>query len=170
MVSNASEDLPDPLNPVITVRVLRGISTLMFFRLCCRAPLTLMFVIPMRCFYRIPKDLGAPPYRPFLAIGWVGSRGCPILSFFGKGWDQRPLPSRGACPRREGGNQCGGTRPSSRNPSLIALASPSEGRESSTPVSYLPITISVNALEGIGLAVGRRVSQLGFIRLAPTER
>src|ERR1044071_6067236 len=40
MVSNASEDLPDPLNPVITVRVLRGISTSIFFRLCWRAPCT----------------------------------------------------------------------------------------------------------------------------------
>src|SRR5579871_5042665 len=42
MVSNASDDLPDPLNPVITVKVLRGISTSMFFRLCCRAPCTVM--------------------------------------------------------------------------------------------------------------------------------
>jgi hypothetical protein len=34
MVSNASEDLPEPLKPVITVSVFRGISTLMFFKLC----------------------------------------------------------------------------------------------------------------------------------------
>src|SRR6187431_2390740 len=42
MVSNASEDLPEPDRPVITVKRSRGISTLMFFRLCWRAPLTLM--------------------------------------------------------------------------------------------------------------------------------
>src|SRR5271166_6210004 len=48
MVSNARDDLPDPLSPVMTVRVLRGISTLMFFRLCCRAPLTVMLVSPIR--------------------------------------------------------------------------------------------------------------------------
>src|SRR5271165_1955934 len=42
MVSKASELFPEPLNPVITVRVLRGISTSMFFRLCCRAPCTVM--------------------------------------------------------------------------------------------------------------------------------
>src|SRR5580700_9763207 len=42
MVSKASEDFPDPLSPVITVKVLRGISTSMFFRLCCRAPCTVM--------------------------------------------------------------------------------------------------------------------------------
>jgi hypothetical protein len=42
MVSNASELFPEPLKPVITVKVLRGISTLMFLRLCCRAPCTVM--------------------------------------------------------------------------------------------------------------------------------
>src|SRR6185369_3824325 len=42
MVSNASEDFPDPLRPVITVRVLRGISTSIFFKLCWRAPCTVI--------------------------------------------------------------------------------------------------------------------------------
>src|SRR5215213_1695011 len=42
MVSKAREDLPDPERPVITVKRSRGMSTLMFFRLCWRAPLTLM--------------------------------------------------------------------------------------------------------------------------------
>src|ERR1051326_2714888 len=42
MVSKASEDFPDPLSPVITVKVFRGISTSIFFRLCCRAPCTVM--------------------------------------------------------------------------------------------------------------------------------
>src|ERR1700683_2925567 len=45
MVSKAREDLPDPLNPVTTVRVLRGISTSMFLRLCWRAPRTEILVI-----------------------------------------------------------------------------------------------------------------------------
>jgi hypothetical protein len=40
MVSNASELFPDPLKPVITVNVFLGISTLIFFRLCWRAPCT----------------------------------------------------------------------------------------------------------------------------------
>src|SRR6476661_9378115 len=47
MVSKASEDLPEPLSPVITVRVLRGISTEMFFKLCWRAPRTVMLLIAM---------------------------------------------------------------------------------------------------------------------------
>src|SRR5216684_743192 len=42
MVSKASELFPDPLRPVITVRLLRGISTSMFFRLCWRAPCTVI--------------------------------------------------------------------------------------------------------------------------------
>src|SRR6185369_14963019 len=42
IVSKAREDLPEPERPVITVNRSRGISTLMFLRLCWRAPLTLM--------------------------------------------------------------------------------------------------------------------------------
>src|ERR1700761_3124363 len=44
MVSKASDDLPDPDRPVMTVSVFRGISTLMFFRLCWRAPRTTSLV------------------------------------------------------------------------------------------------------------------------------
>src|SRR2546428_3972526 len=40
IVSKASEDLPDPESPVMTVRAFRGISTVMFLRLCSRAPRT----------------------------------------------------------------------------------------------------------------------------------
>src|SRR3954447_14040690 len=40
MVSKASELFPEPLNPVITVKVFLGISTVMFLRLCWRAPCT----------------------------------------------------------------------------------------------------------------------------------
>jgi hypothetical protein len=47
-VSKASDDLPDPLNPVITVSVLRGISTEMFFKLCWRAPRTVMLLIAIK--------------------------------------------------------------------------------------------------------------------------
>src|SRR6476659_6461262 len=47
MVSKASDDLPEPLSPVITVKVLRGISTEMFFKLCWRAPRTVMLLIAM---------------------------------------------------------------------------------------------------------------------------
>src|SRR4030095_8810840 len=44
MVSKASEDFPEPLKPVTTTSWLRGIVTLMFLRLCSRAPRT------TRCF------------------------------------------------------------------------------------------------------------------------
>src|SRR5690348_5746623 len=42
MVSKASDDLPEPDSPVITVRLSRGMSTSMFLRLCSRAPRTRM--------------------------------------------------------------------------------------------------------------------------------
>src|SRR6185369_6374892 len=40
MVSKASEDLPDPESPVMTVSRLRGMETEMSLRLCSRAPRT----------------------------------------------------------------------------------------------------------------------------------
>src|SRR3954468_23893806 len=42
MVSNASDDLPDPDRPVITTRLSRGSSTVTSLRLCSRAPVTTM--------------------------------------------------------------------------------------------------------------------------------
>src|SRR6202789_2841152 len=52
MVSNARLDLPDPDRPVSTTNSPRGISTLMFFRLCSRAPRTRM--------KRVGSDMPAP--------------------------------------------------------------------------------------------------------------
>ena len=42
MVSNASDDLPDPLTPVMTMSWPTGSEMLTFFRLCVRAPRTTM--------------------------------------------------------------------------------------------------------------------------------
>src|SRR5579872_1979177 len=69
MVSKASEDLPEPLSPVITVRVLRGISTLMFFRLCWRAPRTRIEVIAIRRVqpYRRLRWAEGTTIRPYLS-------------------------------------------------------------------------------------------------------
>ena len=46
MVSNARDDLPEPLTPVMTIRRLAGSDTSMFFRLWVRAPRT---TIGLRC-------------------------------------------------------------------------------------------------------------------------
>src|SRR3989344_3337042 len=43
IVSNASDDFPEPESPVNTTILLRGIETVMSFRLCVRAPLTMIF-------------------------------------------------------------------------------------------------------------------------------
>src|SRR6478735_1104445 len=40
MVSNASDDLPEPLGPVMTTSRFLGKDTLTFFRLCCAALVT----------------------------------------------------------------------------------------------------------------------------------
>src|SRR3954471_1914613 len=42
MVSNASEDLPEPDSPVMTTSESRGSSTVTSLRLCSRAPVTTM--------------------------------------------------------------------------------------------------------------------------------
>src|SRR5207245_6465163 len=41
-ISKARLDFPDPLNPVTTLKVFRGISRSKFFRLCWRAPRTVI--------------------------------------------------------------------------------------------------------------------------------
>ena len=43
MVSKARDDFPEPERPVKTTILLRGISTVMFFKLCVRAPFTMSF-------------------------------------------------------------------------------------------------------------------------------
>src|SRR3984957_16050317 len=66
MVSKASELFPDPLSPVMTVNVLRGISTLMFFRLCWRAPCTemrfnMLRLSPLSFTLELPLIIELPP-------------------------------------------------------------------------------------------------------------
>src|ERR1700693_617945 len=67
MVSKASEDFPEPLKPVITVKVLRGISTSIFFRLCCRAPCTVM---------RLSIARGTLYFSSAVRGGWALVAGC----------------------------------------------------------------------------------------------
>src|SRR5437660_5180111 len=48
MVSNASVDFPEPERPVMVTSLFFGISKLMFFKLCSRAPriINLSFILP----------------------------------------------------------------------------------------------------------------------------
>src|ERR671939_1128178 len=59
MVSNASEDLPEPLRPVSTISCSRGISTSTFFRLFSLAPLMPMvsLISPLPYPYEPPTTL-----------------------------------------------------------------------------------------------------------------
>src|SRR5690606_30037206 len=77
MVSNASEDFPEPDGPVTTTNARRGISRSRFFRLCWRAPRTtiLSFIIPKM--YRMPSPWKIPhPLGP--AVG--DPAGCSYLA------------------------------------------------------------------------------------------
>src|SRR2546422_4118883 len=65
MVSNASDDLPEPDNPVMTVRLLRGISTVMFLRLCSRAPRTINASLEDRKSTRLNSSHGYISYAVF---------------------------------------------------------------------------------------------------------
>src|SRR5262249_38369864 len=76
MVSKASEDFPEPLKPVITVKVLRGISTEMFFRLCWRAPLTVILLMAMDLL-NLGKRAGTASFRkphPTVRAGKVSAQ------------------------------------------------------------------------------------------------
>ena len=62
MVSKASEDLPDPDSPVMTVRLFLGISTSTLRRLCSRAPRTLIFSM------KVPNSVGDEQRSPAAAF------------------------------------------------------------------------------------------------------
>src|SRR4051794_29754944 len=73
MVSKASDDFPEPLKPVITTSLSRGIVSVRFFRLCSRAPPILinsLLTVPDFCDQMIGKHtiLSRPwktkPLRP----------------------------------------------------------------------------------------------------------
>src|SRR5947199_9796041 len=70
MVSNASDDLPEPDSPVMTVRLWRGISTLMFLRLCSRAPRTINASLDIDL-----EASGAPVRRSTLLVTRSGDQG-----------------------------------------------------------------------------------------------
>src|SRR4030095_8430597 len=59
MVSNASDDLPEPDSPVITTSWSRGISRSTFLRLCSRAPRMTIRSLAMAVYYKARLD-GAP--------------------------------------------------------------------------------------------------------------
>src|SRR5271168_3330459 len=91
MVSKASEDLPEPESPVMTVRLLRGISTLIFFRLCCRAPRTTSLVRPMVSAALPPQEPLAHGRHTATRITFNISRMSLIRSMKGRAWNGKHL-------------------------------------------------------------------------------
>src|SRR5579872_1421658 len=86
MVSKARDDLPDPLRPVITVNVFRGISTEIFLRLCWRAPRTVMLLIAMGPEAASEAGRNTSPYTN--AAIQTGPGGCRaiLLSYLSSHW------------------------------------------------------------------------------------
>src|SRR2546423_15371647 len=68
MVSKPDGHLPEPLSPVIPVRLLRGISTVMVFRLCWRAPRTVILLMATKSIVPIRKS---PTFRQRRAKRWA---------------------------------------------------------------------------------------------------
>src|SRR5437899_12879233 len=68
MVSKAREDLPDPLRPVMTTSLSRGISTSRFLRLCSRAPRMM-----------IEPAIPTPPGGGIITRGFRGSGRVPCV-------------------------------------------------------------------------------------------
>src|ERR1039457_7344755 len=87
MVSNASDDLPLPLRPVMTTSLSRGMFSVRFFRLCSRAPPILMNSLLMAANFA------------FESIGKYMQNGGESKGGLG-GWERRPnLAKRLDCAR-----------------------------------------------------------------------
>src|SRR6266581_1126738 len=84
MVSNARDDLPEPLRPVMTTSLSRGIWSVRFLRLCSRAPPILMNSLltdsnfPIQTIGKFNRDFerskGEPKNRGFRALQRVKHR------------------------------------------------------------------------------------------------
>ena len=139
MVSKASEDLPEPDRPVITVSVSRGISTSISLRLCSRAPRTEMWV-SIGCLFQICSCYRRTRRASTSAVRkWVRARRrqaatiLPVREADGEG-DRRSRWRGGFGKRSEGGT--------ARN-SYPTPAGEDAGRETSsaprsTAASYSP--------------------------------
>src|SRR5271156_1594432 len=86
MVSNASEDFPEPDRPVITTRLSRGMMTSTFLRLCSRAPRTWMepaiqgsrlFLECSRSIWQVSRGFGSHVNVPPLRAVYDGVYGGP---------------------------------------------------------------------------------------------
>ncbi len=92
MVSKASDDLPEPDSPVMTVRLSRGMSTSTFLRLCSRAPRTLM--LPAIWLLRTPaaSRLVFCKCSGYMAV-WRGFGKCVMVTSVGRAEESGRWPA-----------------------------------------------------------------------------
>src|SRR5512143_2240678 len=74
MVSKASDDLPEPDRPVITISRSRGSSTSMFLRLCSRAPRMISLSSGITWQYRDREGCGQAVVRVLVVTPPPGAR------------------------------------------------------------------------------------------------
>src|SRR5689334_21713357 len=129
MVSNASEDLPEPDTPVTTVRVLCGTSKSMFLRLWTRAPRTTILSV----WDGVADIESGPTAIPELERERSDGSGSQYESFYYKGFcggqlyalgDQKPLPLSSRRKSLEGAGKRTGVSP----PNLFPGLDPGGGR------------------------------------------
>src|SRR3954447_9550022 len=114
MVSKASDDLPDPLTPVITISERGGSDTPAFFRLCVRAPRTA--ICPLVSAMYVENSGGTGTVHGSAAQQAVQPlRGQTVL--FCQGVCQS-VCSSATCPTRRRKQSCGSTCPASAFPRL----------------------------------------------------
>src|SRR3954463_5956022 len=112
MVSKASDDLPDPLTPVITMSERGGSVTSTFFRLCVRAPRTT--ICPLVSAIYVENSGGTGTLHGSAAVHPVQPRrGQTVL--FCQGVCQC-VCSSATCPTPRRKQSCGSTCPVSASP------------------------------------------------------
>ena len=94
-VSKASDDFPEPESPVTTTYLSLGICTVIFFRLCTRAPLTVMYLSSLTHLSPVlsaasiaPADIRVTvlhPAQPWSASSLAGWLTCFIRLFVVEG-------------------------------------------------------------------------------------
>src|SRR5207245_10977869 len=99
MVSNASDDLPDPDSPVKTISLSRGMDRVTFLRLCSRAPRMVIWSVGIRTFVNPFLSLDRN-FSPAVGAQPPLRRSDPALADAGRppAWTPPPVAGRGLTP------------------------------------------------------------------------
>src|SRR5262249_32966569 len=137
MVSNASDDLPEPDSPVITTSWSRGISRSTFLRLCSRAPRITIRSLAMAVYYKARLERARPQTARALprviraaihASGAAVSAGYAPATLAHAGSRKRARHAKAAAPTREPASLATGSSAASRGATTADAITPSPVR------------------------------------------